>query len=514
MSNIVLLDFGSQTTHLIKRRLNDMGVSVSILPGESAVSQIRSENPKALILSGGPASVYGQHALLPDKNIFSMGLPILGICYGIEAIGYLLGGIVEKGKKAEYGQTDFSLHVSDSLLFKGVPEKISVWMSHFDQLIKAPKGFKVVGSTSQVKNAAIENPKSKIYCTMFHPEVVHTEFGQQILKNFVGNIVGLTTVKPGSLQEKVNEKIEFIKTQTLGGKCLCAMSGGVDSSTVAVLAARAIGRKLHCVYVDTGLMREGETEQIETAFKKLGVPLKVVRAEKIFLNKLKGVVDPELKRKIIGNTFIEVFDKEALRQAQGKQIKYLLQGTIYPDVIESKGTTHSHKIKTHHNVGGLPEKMKLKVVEPFRELYKDEVREMATYLGLPDSMVWRQVFPGPGLAVRIIGEVTKEKLLTLRHADLIVREEIKKENIEKNIWMAFAIHTGIKTTGVVGDERIYGDTIALRILTSKDTMTADWARLPYDFLAGISSRITTEVRGVCRVVYDITTKPPSTMEWE
>lgn len=528
-NKVLILDFGSQTTHLIGRRLEEFGLIVKIIPGETSSDLIKKENPLALILSGGPASVYGKSPLLADKKIFDLNLPVLSICYGTEVTAQLLGGKVDKGKKGEYGQSDFKI-IKASPLFNSLPQSFNVWMSHFDQVVKLPLGFKHYGKTSNAKYAAFADKKHQIYCVLFHPEVVHTEYGQQILKNFIFEICKFTVCdknlhvsrdfargKHDFVTEFIKTKVGEIKKVIGNSKAICALSGGVDSATAALLTYKAIAKNLICIYVDTGLMRLGETEQIQTTFKKLCLKLVTVKAEDKFLKALKGVVDPEEKRKAIGKAFIEVFDKETLRQAQGEsknRARFLIQGTIYPDVIESKGTDHSHKIKTHHNVGGLPQNMNLKIVEPLRSLYKDQVRELAVALGLPNEIVHRQIFPGPGLAVRIIGEVTKEKLDILRASDKIVDEEIRQAHLYEKLWMSFAILTGIKTTGVTGDERSYGETIAVRAITSVDTMTADWARLPYEVLAKISNRITTEVRGVNRIVYDITTKPPATMEWE
>ncbi len=516
-NKVLILDFGSQTTHLIGRRVEEFGLTVKIIPGETSSDLIKKENPLTLILSGGPASVYGKTPLLADKKIYDLGIPVLSICYGTEVTAHLLGGKVDKGKKGEYGESDFRI-LYNSPLFDGLPQSFNVWMSHFDEVVKLPQGFIHLGSTQTIKYAAFSDQKRKIYCVLFHPEVVHTEFGQKILENFLVRICGWNNKSKSSWEKDyISQQVDYIKKEVGAARAICALSGGVDSATAAVLTHKAIGDNLTCVYVDTGFMRLGETEQIQKTFEKLGLKLITVKAEEKFLKALKGVIDPEQKRKAIGKAFIEVFDKETLRQAQGEsknQARFLIQGTIYPDVIESKGTDHSHKIKTHHNVGGLPQNMNLKVVEPLRSLYKDQVRELAVALGLPDEIVHRQIFPGPGLAVRIIGEVTKEKLEILRQSDKIVDEEIRKAGLYEKLWMSFAILTGIKTTGVTGDERSYGETIAVRAITSIDTMTADWARLPYEVLAKISNRITTEVKGVNRVVYDITTKPPATMEWE
>lgn len=507
---IIIIDFGSQTTHLISRRIKDLGVDSKIVLPKNALSSIKKHMAKGIVLSGGPASVYKKNALLIDKKIFNLKVPILGICYGLEVIGHLLGGKVASGKKKEYGSTKFSLK-KDCLLFnnwKGKKKNFTVWMSHFDQVIKLPPNMSRVGSTESVKYAAFADEKKKIYAVMFHPEVYHTEYGQDILSNFVFKIC---QENPVVGKKKIEEIKNFIKEKVGKEKAVCALSGGIDSSVAAYLTYQAIGKNLTCFYVDTGLMREGETTEIKnTLKKKLKLPLVVINAKKEFLKFLKGVVDPEKKRKVIGETFIRVFEREAKKI----KAKILIQGTIYPDVIESGGTKHSHKIKTHHNVGGLPEKHGFKIVEPLKMFYKDEVRELAKELNFPDELINRHVFPGPGLAVRIVGEVTEKKLNILRRADAIVVEEIKRANLYNQIWMAFAVFTGIKTTGVVGDERKYGETIAIRVVESKDTMTANWSRLPYSVLARISERITTEVSGVVRVVYDITTKPPATMEWE
>lgn len=524
---ILIIDFGSQTTHLIGRRIRDLGVTAEIILPNDALASVEKYKPKGIILSGGPSSVYGKNALLVDKKIFNLGIPVLGICYGLEVMGHLLGGKVAVGSKKEYGPTKFILTKKCALFANWEKNKkeFTVWMSHFDQVIIPPVDSIIAGSTPTVKVAAFADEKRKFYGIMFHPEVHHTEYGKDILRNFILKICNEIPLPTEALIEDIKANL---KKEIRDNKVMCALSGGIDSSVAAYLTYQVVGENLTCFYVDTGLMRKGETSEVRNTYKnKLKLPFKVIDAEKDFLKALKGVIDPEEKRKVIGETFIRVFEREALRlsldklgTAQAKPIATqnkpicLIQGTIYPDVIESKGSQHADKIKTHHNVGGIPSIHKFQIVEPLRMLYKDEVREIAGQLNFPKEMITRHVFPGPGLAVRIIGEVTQKKLEILKKADAIVVEEIKKAGLYKDIWMAFAILTGTKTTGVTGDERKYGETIAIRAIESKDTMTADWVRLPYEVLARISERIVTEVFEVVRVVFDITTKPPATMEWE
>lgn len=507
---ILIIDFGSQTTHLIGRRIRDLGVAAAITTPDSALKTILEFSPKGIILSGGPASTYGKNALLIDKKIFDLGIPVLGICYGHEVLGQMLGGRVAPGKKKEYGSTLFTLTKANKLFanWSGKKSTFTVWMSHFDQVTSPPHGFDIIGSTSEVKIAGIADERKNLYSIMFHPEAHHTEYGVDILKNF---IFAICTENPLSKKSAIIEIVDSLKQQIGNDSAVCALSGGIDSAVAAVLAQKAIGSRLTCFYVDTGLMRASETEEIESFFKKnFKLNLKIIRAENIFLNALKKVIDPEQKRKIIGETFIRVFETEAKKIRS----KILIQGTIYPDVIESKGSKHAQVIKTHHNVGGIPKSHGFRIIEPLRQFYKDEVRKIAQELDFPKQQILRHVFPGPGLAVRIIGEVTSENLEILRKADSIVVEELKKAGLYDSIWMGFAVFTGVKSTGVTGDERKYGETIAIRAIESKDTMTADWVRLPYEVLQRISERITTEVFEVVRVVYDITTKPPATMEWE
>ncbi len=490
---IILIDFGGQTAHLISRRIKELGVECEVVNPEDALEKVK--NADGIIFSGGPDAVFEKDAPTVDKRILELRIPVLGICYGHQLMGYLLGGEVKAGVKKEFGPATLFI-TKQSRLLKGIPETSTVWLSHGDEVNTLPEGFVENAKTSTHHNAAISNENKKFYGIQFHPEVVHTQFGSHILSNFL-EICGLRVNKKEIDKEFVNNLVMDIKDSIGSEKAICALSGGVDSSVAAVLVHQAIGKNLQSIYIDSGLMRDGDTE-IED--------VKIVNAKNKFLKALKGVIDPEQKRKIIGKVFIEIFEKEAKKSGA----KFLVQGTIYPDVIESAGSKHAKVIKSHHNVGGLPEKMNLILVEPLRNFYKDEVRKIGEILGLPENILKRQPFPGPGLAVRIIGEVTEEKLEILRKADAIVQQELK--NI--NLWQAFAVFTGIKTTGIRGDNRAYGETIAIRAIEAKDAMSANFAKLPYELLDKISTRIVNEIPEVNRVVYDITNKPPATMEWE
>jgi|SRR3989344_603376 len=502
---IAVIDFGGQTAHLIARRIRDLGVEAKIFSHRAKLKTLSVvEGSKGIILSGGPASTYAKGAPGIDKKVFNLGIPVLGICYGMQLMGRSLGGQVKPGSAKEFGGV--TVELKKGKLFNKLKSRQKVWMSHGDQVVKLPPGFKSLGRSKNTLNIAMVNSRRQLYGVQFHPEAAHTPAGKDILKNFVFEVCGARKVKQGDnwLSQKVD------------GRAICGLSGGVDSATAAALVYQSIGKNLRCVYVDTGLMRQGESEQIKKDFKKFfGRSLIAVRAQKKFLAGLKGVTDPEKKRKIIGKLFIDIFESQAKKWGA----KWLVQGTIYPDVIESAPTSPrlrgaAQKIKSHHNVGGLPAKMKLKLIEPLRDLYKDEVRKLAKKLKLPESLVNRQPFPGPGLAVRIRGAVTRGRLRRLRQADAILQEEAAKFKLPKDLWVLQAIYVPLKTTGVKGDGRSFEEMIAIRSVTSTDAMTADWSRLPYALLARVSSRIVNEVAGINRVVYDITTKPPATMEWE
>lgn len=508
---ILIIDFGSQYNQLIARRVRENHVYCQIEPPDISIADIKALHPEGIILSGGPASVYSKGAPRVDRGIFDLGIPILGICYGLHYMIDSLGGKVIGSKKREYGFAELIVEKQIGM-FAGVNKKTQCWMSHGDSIGKLPSGFIITASTANTQIAATEDSKRKFYALQFHPEVVHTKEGKRMLANFLFNICRCK--KSWSMKSFVNHAVEEVRRQVGKEKVILGLSGGVDSSVAAVLLNKAIGKQLTCVFVDNGVLRANEAERVVEMFKKnLQINLRFVRAGKFFLKKLKGVADPEKKRKIIGRTFIEVFEREARKI---KDVKFLAQGTLYPDLIESRSAFGgpSAVIKSHHNVGGLPKKMKLKLVEPLKHLFKDEVRLLGKELGLADDVVWRQPFPGPGLAVRIIGEVTQQRLSILRQADTILLEEIRAKNLYYKLWQSFAVLLPVKSVGIMGDQRTYENILAIRAVTSDDAMTADWAQLPHDILARISNRIINEVRGVNRVVYDISSKPPSTIEWE
>lgn len=508
--NILVLDFGSQYTQLIARRIREGKVYSEIFPFNASIEKIKAFHPRGIILSGGPASVYSAGAPIPDMDIFTLGIPVLGICYGMQLMAHGLGGKVSKTAKREYGRADLFVD-DDSDFLWGISRKTKVWMSHGDRIDVLPDGFAIIGHTDNSPIAAMANISRKFYALQFHPEVVHTDEGTRILYNFIYNICRCG--QTWEMSSFIEWSIADIRSKVSGKKVVCALSGGVDSSVVALLVHRAVGDHLTCIFVDNGLLRKGEAEKVKKTFQDhFHIQLIHVDARTRFLDKLSSITEPEAKRKIIGNEFIAVFEEEARKI---RDAEFLAQGTLYPDVIESvsfKGP--SAVIKSHHNVGGLPDVMKLKLIEPLRELFKDEVRILGEELGLPEEICWRHPFPGPGLAIRCIGNITEEKLAILRESDAIVLEEIKSSGLYRKVWQAFAVILPIKSVGVMGDERTYEHVVAIRAVSSLDGMTADWSQLPYEVLSRISNRIINEVKGVNRVVYDITSKPPGTIEWE
>ena len=515
---IIVLDFGSQYTQLIARRLRELSVYSEVWPPDTPIETIRARQPAGIILSGGPKSVSESGAPRCDPGVYDIGRPVLGICYGMQLMADALGGRVAPAPSREFGHATVTITARPAVvdspnpaaLFADVPDELRVWASHGDFVAAAPAGFSVVATSANAPIAAMSDPQRALYAILFHPEVVHTERGLEILRNFAFGICGCTG--DWTMASFVEEATTRVRQQIGDGRVVCALSGGVDSTVAALIIHRAVGDRLTCIFVDNGVLRLDEASQIRKRYERLQLPLVFADASTLFLDRLAGVTDPERKRKIIGATFIDVFEAEAAKLGQ---VDFLAQGTLYPDVIESIAIVgQSSMIKSHHNVGGLPERMRMKLVEPLRELFKDEVREVGRKMGLEEAFVVRQPFPGPGLAVRILGEVTSERLALLRRADAVVTEEVRREGWYTRLWQSFAVLLPVQSVGVMGDERTYEYTIAIRAVESRDGMTADWARLPHDLLARISSRIVNDVKGINRVVYDISSKPPSTIEWE